>query len=636
MRTKPILLCFLRSGALLFAIGGGLFSAGSLAAQEIPVGKPTDKEMLKTLKKEHPRLFTSRQELFRLSRVSMRDPVQQSLRERLLADATKIIDEPPVEHVLIGPRLLDKSRKALDRISKLALAYRLSNEVRFAERAKKELLTVCAFADWNPSHFLDVAEMTTACAIGYDWLYDFLAPEDRKTIKNAIVNLGLKPSLPLYHAQQGWTIQHHNWNQVCNGGMTVGALAIADEEPELAAYILARATESVPRAMQGFAPDGGCNEGPGYWNYATQYNVYMLAALDSALANSFGLDKLPCFALAGLFRVYFSSPLKRTFNYADVGSDQDGTAPQMFWFARHYDQPLYAWAERSIIKTPSAFDLIWFDNRGSDPRSENLPLARLFRGVDVAFMRSAWQDEKAVWIGFKGGDNKANHSHLDLGSFVLEADGKRWAMDLGSDNYNLPGYFDTKKQRWTYYRMRTESHNTLTLDGKNQSQSGTAPITIFSSTPTLSYAIADLTKGYAGQAQKVERGIALLDKKRVLVQDELTAEKPVSVLWNLMTPAQIALDPQNKRMATLEQEGVKMSVRLLEPAGASFEVGTAAVPEPQNPNKGAQKLLVRLPQKTTKTRIIVLFLPASSGTADYKPDIKPLALWSTMQTARAH
>ena len=43
----------------------------------------------------------------------------------------------------------------------------------------KELRAAAAFPDWNPSHFLDTAEMTHAFAIGYDWLYEGLGPEAR-------------------------------------------------------------------------------------------------------------------------------------------------------------------------------------------------------------------------------------------------------------------------------------------------------------------------------------------------------------------------------------------------------------------------------------------------------------------------
>ena len=59
--------------------------------------------------------------------------------------------------------------------------------------------------------------------------------------------------------------------------------------------------------MASFAPDGGWPEGPGYWDYATQYNVFYLAALETALGTDFGLDKTPGFADTGNFRIQLSS-----------------------------------------------------------------------------------------------------------------------------------------------------------------------------------------------------------------------------------------------------------------------------------------------------------------------------------------
>lgn len=52
----------------------------------------------------------------------------------------------------------------------------MTADSRFLERARQEMLAVASFSDWNPSHFLDVAEMTVVMCIGYDWLYDDLPP----------------------------------------------------------------------------------------------------------------------------------------------------------------------------------------------------------------------------------------------------------------------------------------------------------------------------------------------------------------------------------------------------------------------------------------------------------------------------
>src|SRR5262249_44702003 len=153
----------------------------------------------------------------------------------------------------------------------------------------------------------------------------------------------------------------------------------------------------------------------------------------------FGFSQSPGFSETGLFPIYLTGPLGRTFNYAD-GSDGTIRAPQMFWLARRFQQPAYAGYRRRLA-VPQALDLLWFDSWGEALEAGRAPLDRYFRGVEVATFRSAWHDPDALFVGFKAGDSKVNHSHLDLGTFVLDAMGSRWAVDLGADNYNLPGYW---------------------------------------------------------------------------------------------------------------------------------------------------------------------------------------------------
>jgi hypothetical protein len=191
----------------------------------------------------------------------------------------------------------------------------------------------------------------------------------------------------------------------------------------------------------------------------------------------------------------------------------------MFWLARRFDQPLYAWHERQCKADGDPMNLLWFDPRGEGPKKANLPLDRLYRGVNVAFFRSAWEDPQAIFVGFKGGDNQANHSHLDLGTFVLDALRQRWALDLGGDDYNMPGYFG--KERFTYYRLKTEGHNTLCIDGKHQDPAACADIIAFNSQPARAFAVTDLSAAYRPSPARVQRGIALLDRKHVLIQDEI-------------------------------------------------------------------------------------------------------------------
>jgi hypothetical protein len=192
------------------------------------------------------------------------------------------------------------------------MVYRLDGNNRWVERAWQELEAAANFPDWNPRHFLDTAEMTHGFAIGYDWFFDAWTPEQRKTIRNAMIEKGLKPALNVYHGNpkpsSPWNKVRHNWNQVCNGGIGIGALAIADEEPALAGELLNAGLNSIQLAMAEFAPDGAWAEGPGYWNYATTYNVALLAALESALGTDYGLSTIPGFADCGLFPIYATGP----------------------------------------------------------------------------------------------------------------------------------------------------------------------------------------------------------------------------------------------------------------------------------------------------------------------------------------
>jgi hypothetical protein len=619
-----------------------LFALVAAAAASPERGKgvgrniPPSEAILARLHGEHPRLLATAADFARVKRQVAEEPLLGRWHKALQERAERLLAEPPSRYEIPdGLRLLSTSRRVLDRVSTLALLYRLDGDRRYPERAWKELQTAAAFPDWNPRHFLDTAEMSHAFAIGYDWLYDVWTAEQRATLRAALIEKGLKPALSSYRgeAPYGWWVKsQHNWNQVCNGGIGTGALAIGDEVPEIAGEILRAGIKSLRLPMARFAPDGAWDEGPGYWNYATSYNTIFLAALQTALGTDFGLSRIPGFSETGFFPLYLTGPLGRTFNYAD-GSDGTIRAPQMFWLAREYNHPVYAWCQRQVA-SPAALDLLWFDARGKGPGAEGLPLDRHFRGVEVATFRSAWEDRDALFVGFKGGDNKANHSNLDLGSFVLDALGIRWAVDLGADNYNLPGYFGS--QRWSYYRMRAEGHNTLVLnpgDGPDQDPAAGARITRFHTTGERAFAIADLTPAYARHARRVRRGVALLDRRQVLIQDEVEAEKPAEVWWFLHTPAEAEVSESGSE-ATLKQGNARLWARILSPKGATFTVRevrplpTSPHPEKQASNDGIRKLAIQQ-AGSADLRLAVLFVPLRAGEPQPSrlPEVVPLSEW---------
>lgn len=608
---------------------------GAAPNQGVPplVPIPSAEELLASLRPEHPRLLLTARGLLGLRERVEAEPLLRRWRTDLEEQAARIVRQRPSEYEIPdGKRLLNVSRRVLGRTYTLALLCRLNGQRTYLERLWQELEAAAAFKDWNPSHFLDTAEMTHAFAVGYDWLYQDWSEAQRATLRAAMVEKGLKPALNIYEQDGWWARARHNWNQVCNGGIGMGALALAEVEPALAGRILHAGLESIQLAMAEYGPDGAWAEGPGYWNYATSYNVVILAALQTALGTDFNLSSIPGFAECGLFPIHATGPSGRTFNYAD-GGDGAIRSPSLFWLARKFDRPAYAAYQRRVA-SPHPLDLVWGTPfAGSSPQAE-LALDKYFREAEVVCFRGSWEDANAWFAAFKAGDNKANHSHLDLGTFVLDALGHRWAVDLGADDYNLPGYFG--RERWTYYRLRAEGHNTLVLNPSadpDQDPRAAGKILKFESNPVRAYAVADLTRAYARHAERVQRGVRR-EGATVLVQDEIEAGQPAEVWWFMHTPAQVSLS-DDQHSAILTQGQAKLWASLLSPSGARFTVLEAKPlpsspnPENQRANERVRKLAVHLPGMKN-LRLVVAFAPAegeSPGPAAQATPCPPLAEW---------
>ena len=306
---------------------------------------PPEGELLATLREGHPRVLATAADFERLRDLVKRDPEVKRVYEQLRERGLRQLDQPVTRfHLRDGARLLYESRDVLDRALTLSMLYQIDGERRWLDRIWRDMEAAAEFEHWHPNHFLDVAEMATAFALAYDWNHDAWTPEQRQTMRDAIIQHGIKPALAAYHGDTTyskmiwWRDATHNWNQVCNGGITLASLAIADEEPQLAAEAIREAVSRVPAAMALYAPDGGYMEGPTYWSYGTSYNVLLLAALDSTLGSDFGLSEATGFDVTGGFPVHMTGPLDRTFNFADA-PDRVINDASLMWLAQRYDQP---------------------------------------------------------------------------------------------------------------------------------------------------------------------------------------------------------------------------------------------------------------------------------------------------------
>ena len=525
---------------------------------------------------DHPRLLLPKGAEKKLLKQINRDAVWKEIHTATLGEADRIITLPVNERIKTGMRLLAVSRENLRRIFILSYAYRMTGQEKYLVRAEQEMLKAASFSDWNPSHFLDVGEMTMALGVGYDWLYPALSEASRRTIREAIVEKGFKPS---YDTAYNWFVDaEHNWNQVCNGGLAFGAIAVAESEPEWAQKIIDRAIDKVRLPMRHYAPDGAYPEGPGYWGYGTLFNVLLIGGLESTFGTDYGLSQMPGFMQTGTYEMQMVSPLIKHFNYMDNSYEPESSSAP-FWFYSKTQDPSVLCQQVSILQRDTAKKylkdrvlpamLIW--GAGAPMEKAVAPQETFWAGrgnTPVCVMRSGWGDPNARFVGVKLGSPSINHGHMDVGSFVFEADGVRWAIDLGSEDYNTTETrgvdlwnMAQQSQRWDVFRYNNRSHNTLTFNDKLQRVNGSAQIIESDSATARRFVKTDLTPVYAGQVDKVERTISLVDNDYLLIEDEITAGKNYTRMrWTLMTRATPKILSDNTVM--LEHDGKRCLLKI--------------------------------------------------------------------------
>lgn len=585
----------------------------------------------------HPRILLLNEQLQPLKSRVRSDSALQSVHQIILKECSSLLTKPVSERVMKGRRLLEVSGESFRRIFFLAYAWRMTQEQKFLIRAEAELLAVASFSDWNPSHFLDVADMTTGVAIGYDWLYADLSVTTRNIIKNAIIEKGLKPSLDARYNE--WLTASTNWNQVCNTGMALGALAIFESDPELATQIINRAISSVPLAMKEYDPDGNYPEGYGYWGYGTTRNVLLLSALNMAFKSDFGLSDSKGFFKTPYYLLNMIGPSGQAFNYSDNHA-KAVLNPAMVWFADNLRDPSLLFEEQKILRRNKNLHriqelpalILW--SSSIDWKKIPEPKNRIWVGQGsnpVAMLRTSWK-RNAIYVGLKGGSPYVNHGHMDVGSFVLDALGERWVMDFDPQSYSKleEKGIDlwSKKQtstRWNLYRLNNTGHGTLSINNQLQQVKGRAPITSTSNNPDFLAAITDLSSTYAPDAKKVVRGIAITKGNSITIQDELEAgPRPTLIKWQVLTAAVVVI--KNERTAELMLNGKKMIVSLNEPTGCKLTTwSTRPKTDFEDPNTGTTMLGFEytLPANTS-TRLSVTFSPTETKSGLSLP---PLVQW---------
>ena len=227
-----------------------------------------------------------------------------------------------------------------------------------------------------------------------------------------------------------WINGHSNWNAVCWDGVVCCALGLLDDPVERAQFVdwADRAAERYLR--EGFAADGYCSEGMGYWNYGFGHHLQTGRLLDKVTGGRSDFFRRPKQKLAAA--------------YARSYTLREGASP--------------AFADGNGAASPRLLALVdryWPDlPKTLTPQSE-------FPDGQVWLFR----DPDGISVAFKGGHNDELHNHNDIGSYYVMNGGDFVAGDAGGEVYTARTFSD---KRYESPILNSYGHPVPVVGGKLQ------------------------------------------------------------------------------------------------------------------------------------------------------------------------
>lgn len=601
---------------------------------------PAANDYLSGIAKVRPRLIHNAAGWAALKAQIAADPVLAKMMEALKASGEDLLQDPGLTR--INGDTGGEGPKAIYRIGLVgALAY-CDGDLKWQDKGKQEVLALTdktSFRDWHPELIDNVTDMVVATALGYDWFRSALNAEQATTVRTYLTEKGIDALVAHLEGEEipdtakglsggqteskGKAAPKKAAPKVDNSklppdgkqmaaatALLIAAVALVDEEPAVAKKAADAGAKVFGKGITRFAPAGVWPEGLQTGEDVMDYIAMLSHTLKSAAGRDLGLSLLEGIPQFGIARMHLIGPSGQTFNFGDSKGAASTRSWISTWLCGNHGNPGIR-AVAAVGKQPVSSNyfgplvgnfLYYNPHAAGDGTADTLDYA--LPGGFVATSRSGWE-KTDYFIAVKGGENEDHTAQLDIGSFVLEAGGQRWGIELGMEGDRVSGYEvkpgADRTKRFGYYLAGTAGQNTLMFDD-NQDLEARAGVLLSASTPERGVAVIDMTKAYSKDAKDVHRGVMVVRGATpyVVIQDDLQVKNSKTLTWSMQTDADIAADGTS---AKLTKGGKTLLATIVSPAGATFS--SAKPPEPATPNPQARDL--------TKINVLKASIPEAKG-----------------------
>lgn len=351
-----------------------------------------------------------------------------------------------------------------NQLTRITLAGHIKSNYSYLKIAKYRLFDLCNFDKWYRGDYgkicdLWCASVASEAALTYNWISDTLTDSERefvlKSIKEKAVDLYLNDV-----AKNSWHVKnHHNWGGVVNGNMLIVSLALDKDLPECKT-VKTHAQSLLKNYWSHFTNSGGWDEGISYLWYGLEAPAFA-AYLGATTPNP------NCANTAHWVRI-FTSPADTVANFSDCTEKVLANSAAGFLTYQYNDPEALSLWESAINSNryPTVYDLIYASSIPGRMKSTALPIPKRFidKEIDWGVIRSI---DNSAWCAIKGGSLLANHSHIDLGSFILVRNNQVLVSDPGCPRPYPTDYFNPLTRYNSPY-VRLQSHSSINIEQEPQ------------------------------------------------------------------------------------------------------------------------------------------------------------------------
>ncbi|MBD3385656.1 heparinase [candidate division KSB1 bacterium] len=482
-------------------------------------------------------------------------------------------------------RFQDVRKKRRAALSALVLAECMEGEGRFLDDIANGLWAICEETYWGlPAHLNmqkagfglpDVEEPTVDLFAAETshllcWTYyllnyelDSVSPLLRERIEYEVRRRILKPCL---ERNDFWWMGFgpdpfvNNWNPWCHSNWLTSVLILeTDEQKRFAA--IDKILSGLDRFIASYPEDGGCDEGPGYWNRAAGSLFDCLELLHSATQGAIDVYDEPLIRNMGkyIYRAHIDGPY--FINFADASAKINVPADLVFRYGKRIGDDAMmqfgscfahrrgdgVYEDRSIGRILYAV----FNRQLFEPKSPNPPHVRdvWLPGNEVMAARSKAGTANGFYVAAQGGHNAESHNHNDVGNFIVYYDGLPFIIDVGVETYTAKTFSPQRYEIWT---MQSAFHNLPSInhymqkDGK-RFRAREVNYVAGDKTARLQMDIASAWGADAG-VESWKRDIHLDRKSQLQITDEYQLTKTESLVFNFL----LAGEPDSTAPGKLE------------------------------------------------------------------------------------